>query len=220
MIFLGKISNIKLFSHANNAKNGRIINEMIKSTVIKYVDLNGQLQNGTHSLSSILSSINRSQHALVLVDGRSSPPLCRLMPLSQLELCDRKHELAELAQRLSQRQKEVHISTCMHEHDFSVHLDRTCQFLQKAYRVKVVIERRKRSSSINIPNIDEMKIRIEMRLREKIGNDLTWIGKPEITDRGKMVIVYGHATAKPAKLIQELDKMNQLMVKDGDGNEK
>lgn len=85
---------------------------------------------------------------LIIVDGRQDPPIVRFQSQSEaFRLAQQKEEAATKA-RLANKLKEMHLTTVTGEHDFSVKIGRVEEWIRKGWRVKIVIEEKRKRTKL------------------------------------------------------------------------
>ncbi|BGP24250.1 hypothetical protein JCM10295v2_003160 [Rhodotorula toruloides] len=125
------------------------------STIVIVDPTNGHLLPPT-TLRSILAALDRDRYKLLLVDRRHKPPICRIIDKEE-----EKRQALERRQKEKERKadksapgagstKEVHVTWGVSPHDLQHKLKKGRGFLEKGYRLLVVIESKK-----GVPPIDK-----------------------------------------------------------------
>ena len=143
---------------------------------------------------------------LILVDGKQDPPIVRFQSHSEAFKLTQQREEAATKARLANKFKEMHITTVTGAHDLSVKLGKLEEWIGKGWRVKVVIEekRKNRNKGLQMRPIDEKKEMMNQVVR-KLAHVGEIVGTPE-TERGCLLFTL-HANQKIiSQLKQERNK--------------
>lgn len=136
---INSIKSLRLYTRNGNATSGPRKNELINQREILYIDEAG-VKHGVQSLRDVLSRIDRKAFDLVEVNSEHSPPICKL--ISKVQTFKRLQSMEEAAvrERYKLREKELRFGTSMAEHDYAIRMRRASEALERAFRVKVVVE--------------------------------------------------------------------------------
>lgn len=115
------------------------MNETIKASKIVLIDETGKRLND-QLVPVVLRRIDRKLFDLVEVNSSHDPPICKLVAKSEAFRKQQAVEEAATKQRLKNREKEFRLGTSITEHDYQIRLHRIQETLEKAFRVRVVIE--------------------------------------------------------------------------------
>lgn len=170
-------------------------NEAIRANEVMLLDQDGTKQ-GIDTVRNILSRIDRKVFDLVEVNSSHSPPICRLV--SRTEAFKRALSMEEAAsrQRLRLREKEIRFGTSMADRDFEIRMGRVREVLEKAWRVKVVVEPKGILGRTSLSK-EKQWSRIVDELSRKYGRDLTIISRPQIEFRNLSAIVALNSAKPP-----------------------
>ena len=188
-----------------------IKNELIikKYPFIRLIDgLSGKLLEPTRS-SEILKQ-KPDNYDLVLVDGRQDPPIVKFQSHSQAFKLALKREEAASRARLANKLKEIHLSTVTGEHDFLIKINRVDDWIRKGWRVKVVIEekkKRKSTSSARLVHPVDSKKEMMTQVTNKLSGIAEIIGTPEL-ERGCLIFSLHGNQKIMSQLKQEREKSN------------
>ncbi len=120
---------------------------------------------------------------LVLVADKSTPPVCRVMDFGKLVFEQKKNLKAQRKTSVTQKLKEIQFHANIDTHDYQVKLNRGIDFLEKGYKLKVVLSFRGR----------EMQHQeIGFQLIAKVIEDLKEIGTTEDQPKlnGRMIVIH------------------------------
>lgn len=143
---------------------------------------------------------------LILVDSRQDPPIVRLQSSSEsFKLIQQREEAATRA-RLANKLKEMHVTTVTGEHDFDVKISRVEEWINKGWRVKIVVEEKKQrrilGKGINQPPPIDAKREIMSQIVGKLAGQAEIVGIPEI-ERGCLLFTLNPTQKILSKLKQE-----------------
>ncbi len=126
---------------------------------------------------------------LILVDGRQETPVVRFQSHSEAFKSAQQRDEAATRAPLANKFKEMHVTTVTGEHDFSVKIGRVEEWIKKGWRVKIVVEEKKRKvffgKSLNQPPVDAKKSTMTQIMSKLIGIAEV-VGTPE-TERGCLI---------------------------------
>lgn len=162
-------------------------NDQIKAKNVIYIDPTGkrfEAQNVHH----LLKTIDLKQWDLVEVNSSHVPPICKLVSKSESFKRQKSIEEAATKQRLKNREKEIRFGTSMAQHDYDIKLNRVKEILEKAFRVKVVVEPK---GAINRSPLAKEQLwrRIIDYLAGQYGKNLVIISAPALELRSLVAIV-------------------------------
>lgn len=185
-------------------------NDQIKAKSVIYIDPTGK-RFDAQSVHHLLKTIDLKQWDLVEVNSSHVPPICKLVSKSESFKRQKAAEEAATRQRLKNREKEIRFGTSMAQHDFNIKLTRVKEILEKAFRVKVVVEPK---GAINRSPIAKEQLwrRVLDDLAGQYGKNLVIISAPALELRS-LVAVVALANAKPPR--NDSDKIES----DDDHNE-
>lgn len=130
-----------------NKKNNDLqaINEQITFPEIRLVTSDG-LQAGIVPINNALELAQNEGLDLVLINGKSNPPVCRIINYGKYKFSkDKKAKEAKKKQHLT-TVKEVKMRYKIEEHDYKVRLNQAMRFLKDNDKVKVTITFRGREA--------------------------------------------------------------------------
>lgn len=168
-------------------------NEMITSREITLIDETGARQ--VLPLRDVLPKVDRKLFDLVQVNAAHTPPICRLVSRSNVFKRQLASEEAVAKQRLKNREKEIRFGTSMAEHDFEIKLNRVKEMLEKAFRVRVVVEPKGAASS-GAPAKEALWRKVLACLSEQYSSDLTIVSPPAMEFRN-LIATVALLSAKP-----------------------
>lgn len=126
-------SGYKTAATADNAP----INADIPHKIICFVDENNKLSPPT-PIEEVLATFDTSNSSLILVDGTKQPPVCRIVPKSDLI---KKAKAANAHKKANAKQdKTVTLRWKVAPNDLSRKLDSAKKFLAKGHRVSISFE--------------------------------------------------------------------------------
>lgn len=144
---------------------------------------------------------------LILVDGRQDPPIARFQSHSEAFRQAQQREEAATKARLANKFKEMHLTTVTGEHDFSVKIGRVDEWIRKGWRVKIVIEEKKKKISKGLTQPVDAKKELMNQIISKL-TGIAEIATPPELERGCLIFSL-HATQKIlSQLKQERSKSN------------
>lgn len=156
-------------------------NEAILLAQVLYIDENNNRQ-GTFNPTELLQRIDRRKYDLVLVNAEHTPPIVRPLPRSSPIPTVRRQAI---------REKEFHFGTTMGKSDRDRRTERVGELIEKAYRIKLVVEGRKGEKVgrevVMRELINEMRVRF--------GRDLM-VTTPEMVSGSITCTIY-NSKAKP-----------------------
>lgn len=125
----------------NNNKSDRRINRAIVARTVRLVGTDG------HEILTRFEALNKAQQAgldLVEVDGKSDPPVCKLMDFSKEKFKVKRQEKDLRKKQLEKRRlddlKEVRFSCRTEQKDLELKADIVTRLLLRGHRVKVVVQ--------------------------------------------------------------------------------
>ena len=181
-------------SFAQKSIKGPLKNEQIQLPQVVLIDENNNRQ-GPMSPSSILSVMNRRLQDLVLVNSTHSPPLVKIISRSQVFRKQQSLEDATRLLRLRQREKDVRFGTSMANRDFEIRFGKMRELLEKAWRVRIVVEGR--GIKCGAWEKEHMQKMVLERLKKEMGKDLMVLAPPEMGCSGSLITMVQSESAKP-----------------------
>lgn len=183
-------------------------NELIikRHPFIRLIDnLSGKLMEPKRSEEIYAEKPNNFD--LILVDGRQNPPIVRFQSQSEAFRLAMQREEAATKARLANKLKEMHVTTVTGEHDFTVKIGRVEEWIMKGWRVKIVIEEKKKKSGKGLTQPVDAKKEMMNQIVAKLTGIAEIVTPPEL-ERGCLIFSL-HATQKVlSQLKQERSKNN------------
>lgn len=157
--------------------------------------------------SDLIFSEKPDNFDLILVDGRQDPPIARFQSQSEaFRLAIQREESATKA-RLANKLKEMHLTTVTGEHDFSVKIGRVDEWIRKGWRVKILIEEKRKKLGKGLTQPADAKRELMNQIVSKLTGTAEIATPPEL-ERGCLIFSL-HATQKIlSQLKQERSKTN------------
>ena len=120
--------------------DGPARNEAIRARTVR-IAAPGQPLSEPRALSAVLASLDLGQSALVLVDGKQDPPICRVVDLA--EEAEREEQARERLKQQKADQRKRHldltISWVITEHDLGHKLGRVPELLARGGSLTLLI---------------------------------------------------------------------------------
>lgn len=175
-----------------------------KFPLVRLIDrTSGKLMEPQRSDQILLTKPENSD--LIIMDGRQEPPIVRFQSHSEAFKSSQQRVEAATKARLANKFKEMHLTTVTGDHDFSVKLGKVLEWLRKGWRVKMVIEEKKRNSKGLLVKPTDEKKEMMNQIVGKLGDVAEIVGVPE-TERGCLIFTL-HANQKIlSQLKQERSK--------------
>ncbi len=155
-----------------------------------------------------LLSARPAGHDLILVDSRPTPPIVRFQAHSESFKAALLRQEAQTRARLANKLKELHLSTAMGEHDFLVKAGRAEEWLGKGWRVRVLVEQKKRSrqskSTELTAKVDERRL-VMTKIIEHLNGIGEQCGAVE-QERGNLIFTLGPTTKILNRLKQQREQ--------------
>lgn len=189
----------RLFSAQPRLKNESICAQF---PTARLITLEGKLSDQPQSTQSLYSS-RPPNYDLILVDGSQQPPIVRFAKPSESFKSALKRQEAEIKARLANKVKELHVTTVTGEHDFGVKCDRLLEWLGKGWRVRIVIEEKRRmkpSTSLQQRAVDERRMMMS-KITEKTAEVGEVLGPVEV-ERGNLCFTMG-PNAKTLSILKQ-----------------
>lgn len=180
-LYPNAIFDAKALSTTKNASSGPKKNEMITSKEIFYIDEEGTKQ-GIKPLKDVLGQLDRKRYDLIEVNSEHSPPICKLVSREQAYKRLQSMEDAAVRERYKLREKELRFGTSMADHDYAIRIKRASEILEKAFRVKVVVEP-KGVLGREALSKERLWKKIFDDLLLKYGKDLSLVSAPQVEFR-------------------------------------
>nr|YP_009295709.1 translation initiation factor 3 [Mastocarpus papillatus]AOL58193.1 translation initiation factor 3 [Mastocarpus papillatus] len=139
-----------------------IINEQIKYTKIRLIDVSG-IQLGIYSSFEALNMALKQGLDLVVISDKSDPPVCKIVDYGKYKFIQEKKAKEARKKQHNAAIKEVKMRYKIEEHDYKVRINQALRFLQAGDKVKATVTFRGRE-------IQHSNLAIE--LLQKMANDL------------------------------------------------
>lgn len=162
-------------------------NDQIKAKTVIYIDPTGK-RFDAQNVHHLLKTIDLTKWDMVEVNSSHVPPICKLVSKSESFKRQKSIEEAATKQRLKNREKEIRFGTSMAQHDYDIKLNRVKEILEKAFRVKVVVEPK---GAINRSPLAKEQLwrRVIDDLAGQYGKNLVIISAPALELRSLVAIV-------------------------------
>ena len=123
-----------------NKNNNLLINEQIKASHVLVIGPNGE-QVGVKSLKDALTLASYANLDLVLMNGNSNPPVCKVMDYNKYryEKNKKEKEALKLQKANASETKEFRLSSVIDVGDFETKVKQVTKYLQKGDKIKVTI---------------------------------------------------------------------------------
>ena len=120
--------------------NNLLINEQIKASHVLVIGPNGE-QVGVKSLKDALTLASYANLDLVLMNGNSNPPVCKVMDYNKYRYEKNKKEKEALKRQKANASetKEFRLSSVIDVGDFETKVKQVTKYLQKGDKIKVTI---------------------------------------------------------------------------------
>lgn len=184
-------------------------NESFTHPEVRLIGAEGE-QIGIVSYTAARQLAVNAKLDLVLVADKSAPPVCRVMDFGKLVFEQKKNLKAQRKSNVTQKLKEIQFHANIDTHDYQVKLNRGIEFLEKGYKLKVVLSFRGR----------EMQHQdIGFKLIAQVLEDLKEYGSTEDQPKlaGRMIVIHmtplraGKGRTKPqGTYLGEVDESAQL----------
>ena len=166
-------------SNNNNRRNegtggssGLIKNEDIRFPSVRVVYKDSETgADGWKVLSraEALAFAAKQSLDLVLVDGKASPPVCRLANFGHMLMEKRSKEKEKKVSQKAKSLKEIYIKAGIDQHDLGIKLNKCQEFLEDGHQVKVVLMVNKVTLAANPLALDETTLKVVERLENHAG---------------------------------------------------
>lgn len=196
----------------NTTKASYSTKELKNELIIKRHPLIRLIDNSSGKLleakrSDLILAEKPDNFDLILVDGRQDPPIARFQSHSEAFRQAQQREEAATKARLANKLKEMHLTTVTGEHDFSVKIGRVDEWIRKGWRVKIVIEEKKKKIGKGLAQPVDAKKELMNQIISKL-TGIAEIATPPELERGCLIFSL-HATQKIlSQLKQERSKSN------------
>uniref|UniRef100_A0A7C3RIS6 Translation initiation factor IF-3 n=1 Tax=Dictyoglomus thermophilum TaxID=14 RepID=A0A7C3RIS6_DICTH len=115
------------------------INEKIRAKEVRVVGEDGK-QLGIMPIDQAIKLARERHLDLVEVAPNANPPVCRIMDYGKFKYeLTRKEKEAKKSQKIASEVKEIKIRPNIEEHDYQVKLKKIREFLEKGYKVRLII---------------------------------------------------------------------------------
>ena len=123
-----------------NKNNNLLINEQIKATNVLVIGPNGE-QVGVKSLKDAMTLASYAGLDLVLMNGNSNPPVCKVMDYNKYRYEKNKKEKEALKRQKANysETKEFRLSSVIDVGDFETKVKQVSKYLLKGDKIKVTI---------------------------------------------------------------------------------
>ena len=120
--------------------NNLLINEQIRASHVLVIGPNGE-QVGVKSLKDALTLASYAGLDLVLMNGNSNPPVCKVMDYNKYRYEKNKKEKEALKRQKANysETKEFRLSSVIDVGDFETKVRQVTKYLQKGDKIKVTI---------------------------------------------------------------------------------
>lgn len=120
--------------------NNLLINEQIKASHVLVIGPNGE-QVGVKTLKDALTLASYANLDLVLMNGNSNPPVCKVMDYNKYRYEKNKKEKEALKRQKANASetKEFRLSSVIDVGDFETKVKQVTKYLQKGDKIKVTI---------------------------------------------------------------------------------
>lgn len=124
-------------------------------------------------LSAALSAAAELQLDLVEVNGRTTPPVARILDHGKmLYEQQQKAEAADKARRLQQKMatpKEMQFSARIADHDLEVKMRKVTEWLEQGYRVQLVVKHRREEEAAAAEALTYLSTRLQSEFKVDVG---------------------------------------------------
>ncbi len=118
-------------------------------------------QLGVMPVDEALEKAAEEQLDLVLVAGKSEPPVCRMMDFGKFRYEQKRRQKDQKKKQHQQRNKEIKFRVNTDQHDYKLKIEHVIAFLQKGYKVRVSLQFRGREMSHRQLGIERLQQVIE-----------------------------------------------------------
>ena len=122
--------------YSQKKKKRFIINEAIRGDILRLIDENGVMV-GNVSRSEALDKATSLGLDLVLIASDQQPPIVKILDLGKFTYEQERKERKNRAKSKETEIKEVRLSFNLSEHDRSLKLNRTKEFISEGHKVKI-----------------------------------------------------------------------------------
>ncbi|MDD3628033.1 MAG: translation initiation factor IF-3 [bacterium] len=187
------------------------MNQRIRAKKVFVIGPDGE-KYGERSIAEALQLADENGLDLVEVSPNANPPVCRIMDFGKY-----KYEIEKKKQKSKKKQKKIVLKEIQFrpktgEHDYQFKKNHIQKFLEKEYRVKVVIFFRGRE----LPRID-LGQQILDRLLSELSEQIEIIQKIDLEGRYLGVLI-GPSKTLIEKI--EKEKKNEVKGKNAQGDQK
>nr|ARW63695.1 translation initiation factor 3 [Chondria sp. (in: red algae)] len=151
----------------NNYKEDYIINEYIKYSKVRLIDVFGK-QLGLYSSEEALNIAVEQGLDLVVISDKSEPPVCKIIDYGKYKFEQEKKAKEAKRKQHQTTIKEVKMRYKIEDHDYKVRINQALRFLNSGDKVKITVIFRGRE-------IQHFKLAIN--LLNKISEDLKEISQ-------------------------------------------
>lgn len=151
----------------NNNRDFVFLNEKINYPSVRVISEKGK-QLGILSISKALQLAQEEGLDLILVNSRSTPPVCRILDYGKYKFDQEKRARKARKKQHIVSVKEIKMRYKIETHDYNVRLNQVLRFLEAGNKVKATIIFRGR---------EIQHLHLAMELLNKMSNDLKSIAE-------------------------------------------
>jgi len=162
-----------------NKNNNLLINEQIKASQVLVIGPNGE-QVGVKSIKDALTLASYAGLDLVLMNGNSNPPVCKVMDYNKYRYEKNKKEKEALKKQKASysETKEFRLSSVIDVGDFETKVKQVTKYLLKGDKIKVTIRFKGRQMAHTELGEDVMN-----RFAERLSDISSVSDKPKLDGR-------------------------------------
>lgn len=133
-------SNLMEVFYIANKKQDLLINEQIKASQVLVIGPNGE-QVGVKSIKDAMTLATYAGLDLVLMNGNSNPPVCKVMDYNKYRYEKNKKEKEALKRQKANlsETKEFRLSSVIDVGDFETKVKQVTKYLEKGDKIKITI---------------------------------------------------------------------------------
>lgn len=208
LLSLSRINNfglLKLFS-SKSSQTLEMKNELIvkRYEFVRLIDHESGILQGPIRSEEALSN-RPDDFDLVILDGRHDPPVVRFRSKTEDFKNNQRREEAATRARLANKLKEMHMTTVTEDHDFVVKINRVEEWITKGWRVKIVVEEKRKKKILGKgliqPQVDAKK-EMMTQIMSKLAGTAEISGTPEM-ERGCLTFTLNPTQKILSKIKQE-----------------
>nr|ARW68269.1 translation initiation factor 3 [Chondria sp. (in: red algae)] len=122
----------------NNSREGSVINEYIKYSKIRLIDVFGK-QLGVYSSDEALNIASEQGLDLVVISDKSDPPVCKIIDYGKYKFEQEKKAKEAKRKQHQTTIKEVKMRYKIEDHDYQVRINQALRFLKSGDKVKITV---------------------------------------------------------------------------------